>query len=162
MSHWIYQDQPFQLSEVEIKESNLYGFVYLIDIPEVNRKYVGRKYFWSKRTLPPLKGYKRKRHVTKESDWRTYTSSSDVVNELIENIGKDDMIFKIISLHPNKAETNYHEMKAQFLLNVLEEVDINGDHVYLNGNINMKYYRSEKFNEHRQSITENYQSLINQ
>lgn len=160
MSHWIYQNKPFNLTEDEIKTQNLYGFVYIIHIPDFNRKYVGRKYFWSKRTLPPLKGKTRKRHVVKESDWRTYTSSSDVVKELIESVGKENMEFQIISLHENKAETNYHEMKAQFLLNVLEEQDENGDYVYLNGNINTKFYRSEKFCEHRKVITESYQLLI--
>lgn len=157
MSHWIYEGVAFDLTEQELKDKGIYGFVYIMHFPEHKKKYVGRKYFWSKRTLKPLKGKTRKRHVIKESDWRTYKSSSDDVKELL--LDHTGVIYEIVSLHKNKAETNYSEIKLQFTLNVLEEQNSFGEYVYMNKNINMKYYRSAKFVDERQFVTEHYSGL---
>lgn len=158
MSHWNYKGKPFNFTEEEIKKDGLYGFVYIMHFMDTGRKYVGRKYFWSKRTLKPLKGKKNKRHVTKESDWRTYQSSSDDIKQLLTE-GNCNIEYEIVSLHPNKSETNYSEIKLQFALCVLEEQDSNGEYVYMNKNINMKYYRSAKFVTERQFISEHYSNL---
>lgn len=158
MSHWTYKNESFEPTEEEIIENGWYGFVYEIRLAN-GKKYIGRKYFFSLRTLPPLKGKKRKRRVKKESNWRIYTSSSNDVTELIQKCNSCGVTFEILSLHPNKQETNYHEMKAQFMLGVLEERDENNEYIYLNRNINTKFYRSEKFKDHRVMITEEYQNL---
>lgn len=158
MSHWIYKNEPFCPTEQEILDNEWIGFVYQITLPD-GKKYIGRKYFFSLRTLPALKGYKRRRKVKKESNWRIYNSSSNDVIELIQECGDQGVTYEIISLHPNKQETNYHEMKLQFMLGVIEQRDDNDEYIYLNRNINTKFYRSEKFKDHRVLTTEEYKSL---
>lgn len=158
MSHWTYKGESFNPTEEELKELGHYGFVYIITLPN-GQKYIGRKYFWSLRTLPPLKGKKRKRRTKKESNWRIYKSSSNDVVELIQEYNDEGIKYEILSFHPNKAETNYSEIKAQFFFGVLEERDENNEYIYLNRNINCKYYRSENFKDHRCMITEEYQKL---
>ena len=46
------------------------GFVYCITDKESGKKYVGKKFFWSVRKLPPLKGKTRKRTKRTQSDWQ--------------------------------------------------------------------------------------------
>ena len=48
------------------------GFVYKIIHLPTNKYYIGKKSLSQKRTLPPLKGYKRKRIVISESNWQNY------------------------------------------------------------------------------------------
>lgn len=158
MSHWTHQGKEFNPSEEELLESGHYGFVYNITLPD-GKQYIGRKYFWSIRTLKPLKGKKRRRKVKKESNWRVYQSSSEDVVRLIEECNNCNVQYEIISFHPNKAETNYSEIKAQFMFGVLELRNENDEYLFLNRNINMKYYRSENFKDHRCLITETYQKL---
>ena len=45
------------------------GFVYVIENTTNKKWYVGQKKFWFKKTLPPLKGKKRKRRSLVKSDW---------------------------------------------------------------------------------------------
>ena len=54
-------------------------FIYMITNKDTNEFYIGKKSLYSHRTLPPLKGYKRKRKVIKESKWRDYCSSNKSV-----------------------------------------------------------------------------------
>ena len=126
-----------------------YGFVYCITFNITGQMYIGKKFFWSKRTLPPLKGKTRKRHLKKESDWLKYTSSSKIVHALIDKHGIENFSFEILSLHPNKQETNYAELRAQIIFDVLDSRNENGDRLYLNENIERRYYPSEKFYETR-------------
>ena len=51
----------------------------MITNKDTNEFYIGKKSLYSHRTLPPLKGYKRKRKVIKESKWRDYSSSNKSV-----------------------------------------------------------------------------------
>ena len=106
------------------KDINDYlGFVYII---ENNSKlgddgkprfYIGQKKFWFKKTLPPLKGKKRKRRSLVESDWLTYTGSS---NSLNEDISSGDHITKtILHLCEDKWSMNFIEMVEQVARGVL-------------------------------------------
>ena len=135
-----------------------YGFVYCITFNITGQMYIGKKFFWSKRTLPPLKGKTRKRHIKKESDWQEYTSSSKIVHALIDKHGIENFSFDIISLHPNKQETNYAELRAQIIFDVLDSRNKNGERLYLNENIERRYYPSEKFYETR--INDHHKLLI--
>ena len=158
MSHWTFDNKKFDPTEDELIASGHYGFVYNITLPN-GQMYIGRKYFWSIRTLKPLKGKKRKRKQKKESNWRIYKSSSNDVVEMIQECEDCDVKYEIISFHPNKAETNYSEIKAQFMFGVLELRDQNDEYLYLNRNINMRYYRSENFKNHRVLTTEIYSEI---
>ena len=57
-----------------------YGFIYKITNLTNDKKYIGKKQCQSIRKRPPLKGKKNKRHEKIETDWKTYTSSSNGLN----------------------------------------------------------------------------------
>ena len=152
ISHWIYNNKPILETPEEFE-----GFVYLITCKVTDQRYIGKKIFWSKRTLPPLKGKKRKRKVKKESDWKEYTSSSVYVAEQIAEHGIENFTFEILTMHETRGEANYHETKALILNDVLESKLPNGNWKYLNENIERVWYKSERFQEKRIEIK---QSLI--
>ena len=112
------------------------GFVYLITDKSISKMYFGKKGFWSKKTLPPLKGKTRKRRSIVESDWQTYYGSSDMVKQLLLEHGPQNFHREILYLCRTKGEMGYLEAKEQFTRNVL--LDDN----YYNGIINCKIHRS--------------------
>lgn len=142
---WLYKNKEFTPDMI----GDYYGFVYVITNTTNNKKYIGRKYFWSKRTLPPLAGKTRRRHVKMESNWKDYWSSSKILKEEIDKHGKENFTREIISLHHDKRETNYAELAEQVINNVLEALDCDGNRLYYNENILSKYYSSKKYGEQR-------------
>lgn len=96
-----------------------YGFVYLIENLTDGRKYVGKKFFWNKKTLPPLKGKKRKRRSLVESDWKQYYGSSTELLSDVERIGMDKFSRQILHLCRNKTECAYLELQEQVERKVL-------------------------------------------
>jgi hypothetical protein len=57
------------------------GFVYEITELDTGMKYIGIKRFWKTIKAAPLKGKKNKRHKLVESDWKTYNTSSPIMQE---------------------------------------------------------------------------------
>lgn len=108
--HWEYSK--------EIPE-NSYGFVYLITNLINNKKYIGKKQMQSVKKMPPLKGKKNKRHKIVETDWKTYTGSSNDLNEDIQKYGKENFKFEILKICNSKSEMAYYETKIQFENDVL-------------------------------------------
>ena len=123
--HWV------NCTAVNVEELP-YGFIYLIENKVTNKKYIGKKQIKSVKKLKPLKGKKNKRHFDVETDWKTYTSSSNDVNSDIEKYGKDNFSFSIIKFCDSKSELSYFEAKLQFEENVLLRED------YYNGIINLR------------------------
>ncbi len=115
MTNWLYEGQPFDSDMI----GDYVGFVYLITNLDNDKKYIGKKWFWSTKKLPPLKGKKRKRTVVKESDWKQYYGSSEDVKLLLEQTGKDNFKRKILRLCKTKGECTYYEAKLQFENDVL-------------------------------------------
>jgi hypothetical protein len=112
------------------------GFVYLIHNETNNKSYIGQKKFWFTKTLPPLKGNKRKRKKLVESDWKDYTGSNEKLNTDIQN---GHIITKtIIRLCHSKFEMNYYELKEQMDREVLFNEN------YYNGIINVRISRPDK------------------
>lgn len=129
---WHYCDKEFTSEMI----GDYVGFVYVITDLSNNKKYVGKKNFWSKRKLPPLKGKTRKRTVIKESDWQDYFGSSDEVKQLVEQAGPEAFKREIIHLCNSKGEMSYLEAKEQFDREVLLSDE------YYNGIINCKIHRT--------------------
>jgi hypothetical protein len=97
-----------------------YGFIYCITNLTTNKRYIGKKLFWNKKTKQ-VKG-KKKRYLA-ESDWRDYFGSNDDLKADIEKLGIDNFKRDILYLCPSKGECNYMEAKVQFDLDVLRHPD---------------------------------------
>jgi hypothetical protein len=114
---WYFKEKLFEPNEDEL--SQWVGFVYLITEKETGKKYVGKKFFWSTRKLPPLKGKTRKRTKKVQSDWMKYYGSSEQLKLLVEEKGGDAYHREILHLCRTKGECSYLEAKEQFDREVL-------------------------------------------
>ena len=119
MEQWIYENKVFEPAQIE----DWAGFVYLITDLSNNKKYVGKKNFWSTRRLPPLKGKTRRRIKKTESDWQDYFGSNEEVKLLVEQNGRSNFKREIIRLCKTKGEMSYFEAKEQFDREVLFKDD---------------------------------------
>lgn len=131
MSTWYYKDKVFELPD-EFTKDDWYGFVYCITNTENNRKYIGKKFFWSKKTLPKTKTRKRRKITYKESDWRSYWGSNKHLTEEVSEFGYDGYHREILHLCKNKAECAYLEAKEQIYRGVLLSDE------YYNGIVNLR------------------------
>lgn len=112
---WIYHGEEFT------KPDNYVGFVYCITNIISNKKYIGKKLFWT----PKRKQVNKKRVRFKvESDWKEYWSSSDELKADIEKLGKENFNREILHLCLSKGATNYLEAKEQFVRGVLENSEL--------------------------------------
>ena len=132
---WYYKNEAYEPTEEELKE--WVGFVYVITDKSNDKMYVGKKTFWSRKTLPPLKGKTRKRRSIVESDWKSYYGSSDLVKQLLVEQGEQNFHRQILYFCRSKGEMGYLEAKEQFDRNVLL------DDRYYNGIINCRVHRSQ-------------------
>jgi len=122
-----------------------FGFVYLIIHHITNKKYIGKKFFWSRRTLKPLKGKKRKRKVIKESNWKDYYGSCSALIDDLEKYGYDKCTREILSIHKDERDVNYSEVKEQFKYDVLEKTDEDNNRIFYNSNILSRYFVRPEF-----------------
>jgi hypothetical protein len=122
----------------EIIDSSIlpYGFIYRITNLVSGKVYFGKKQIKSIKKLKPLKGRKNKRHFDIETDWKSYTSSSNDVNKDIELFGKDKFAFEILKFCDSKFELAYYEAKIQF------DHDVLLNEGYYNGIINCRIGRA--------------------
>lgn len=107
-----------------------FGFVYEIEDRYTGRSYIGKKQFFfkCKKTIKhPFK--------TKESDWKTYTSSCKPLVEDIQLKGLDHFNFRIISLCSGRCQLTYEEQQVQFNRDVLRTLLPNGEKKYWNKTI---------------------------
>jgi hypothetical protein len=123
--HWL-------INEGVYMHENIFGFIYEITNKVNGKKYIGKKQCIRKIKRKPLKGKTRNRIDHKESDWKTYTSSSNELNEDIQKYGKDNFEFRILKVCGSKWELGYEEIKEQIARDVLRRDD------YYNGIINVR------------------------
>jgi hypothetical protein len=135
---WRFNGEIFESSDIQ----DYFGFVYLISCSKNNRRYVGRKYFWSFRTP---KGKSRK--VKSESDWKKYYGSCPELKEDVNKYGKEFFNREILSLHKTKGKCNFEETRQLFLNSVLTEALDTGEPAYYNSNILSRYFRKDYFND---------------
>ena len=117
-SPWHYQGREFVPPDPWSHE-DAYGFVYLITNRATNKKYVGKKFFWSQKTLPITKTRKRRKRTLVESDWRTYWGSNTHLVADVEQMGVDMFHREILYMAKRKGELSYMETKEQFDRDVL-------------------------------------------
>lgn len=156
--NWTYQNK--EVKSTEDMPEGVIGFIYQITDLDNGKFYIGKKDLYSvrrpevaKSTYERLKkeGFevKRTKNKTKstknktvwrykkvirgETDWLTYTGSSDTLSKLIEEGVKYKK--EIIKYCYTKKQLTFYEMKEQFCNDVLENQDL-----YYNGNISAKFF----------------------
>ena len=132
MKPWIYQGKEIKSTD-DFPNKEAIGFIYLVK-NIYGYWYIGKKNIYSHITKPPLKGYKRRRKLTKESNWLTYKSSNKSVKDW-EDFEFESRI--IIDFAYTKKHLTYLETHALFTLNVLK------CDVFLNDNILGKFFSSD-------------------
>lgn len=115
-----------------------YGFIYLITNKLQDRRYIGKKQCVRRIKRKPLKGKKRSRIDSAQSDWKTYTGSCKELNEDIAKYGKENFTFEILEWCYSKFELAYKEAKLQF------DHDVLLSESYYNGIINLRIGRVPK------------------
>ena len=135
---WRYNGKDFDGTDI----GDYYGFVYCITNRESGKKYIGRKYFYSKR-----KPRGKVRRVTIESDWKKYYGSSDELNQERKTLGNLSYERVILSLHKTKGMVNYEETRQLFINNVLTESLTDGSPAFYNSNILGRYMKKDYFTE---------------
>lgn len=106
--HWV--------SDVKVNPEEHFGFVYLIHCLINNKKYIGKKQFHA---------YRKKKKL-KETNWQSYTSSSDELNQDIKNFKKNNFKFIILGVYKTRGGLVYAEANLQHKYDVLTETDKNG------------------------------------
>jgi len=123
-----------------------FGFIYLIENIETDQKYIGQKQFRNRRRKL-ITGRKNRKVIIKESNWSIYTSSSDHVNLLIEELGKEKFRFFILKLCKTKRELGYAEVEEQIKRDVLRSKLPNGEREYYNKSIMNRWFACDKHSE---------------
>ena len=128
---WIYEGAEY-IPPDNFSTDDYWGFVYCITNRATNRKYIGKKFFWFKKTLPKTKSRKRRKITYVESDWRTYFGSNKYLIEEVAEVGQAIYYREILHLCRTKGECAYLEAKEQFDREVLLS------DMYYNGIINCR------------------------
>jgi len=128
---WVYKGKKYEMPE-DYDHKDVYGFVYMITNRATGRMYIGKKFFWSKKTLPITKTRKRRKRLLVESDWKNYYGSNVHLKEEVDTQGHEMFHREILHLCKTKGECAYLEAKEQFARDVL----INDK--YYNGIINCR------------------------
>lgn len=122
---WLWNGAP--INEIP---SNHKSFVYLFTNKITGKQYIGFKTAVSRSTRV-VKGKKKK--TEKESDWKTYYSSSQEVLHDVAKYGRGNFVREIIALTVNKSVGKYFEAYYQFTRAVLLDEDR-----YYNGIVNLR------------------------
>jgi hypothetical protein len=136
---WNYKESIVE--SIEQMPEGTYGFIYEVTHQPTGRRYIGKKVLEFNRTLPPLKGTKKKRKVVKESDWKTYYGSHKEIVGLIKEGKQEEFTREILQYVNSKKLLTYFECKYLFIKEVLE-----GNN-YINDNILAKFYRKDFYND---------------
>ena len=114
--NWKYNGEDF----TEDLIGDNYGFVYEIVNLTNNKRYIGKKFFYSAKTKQ-VKGKKKKYKVS--SNWQTYYGSSAELAKDVLSLGQENFSREIIHLCHSKGECGYLEAKEQFIRGVMESED---------------------------------------
>lgn len=126
--NWTHNNTPFDSIP---DDCTAIGFVYLITNTISNKKYIGKKNFYTNRTkikTVTLKttGLKKKKRikVKAESDWRDYYGSSEDLKKDVELHGSENFTRQILRLCYTTSEMSYYEIKEQLHYDVLLYPDL--------------------------------------
>lgn len=142
---WLYKGKEINNLE-DFGENPPFGFIYIVTHIPTGKKYIGKKqlYHSSKVKLgkkellaaPKIQGRPQKfKQVVKESDWRKYYGSNEIIKQLIKEGKQEEFTREIIQLVYNKKMLSYFETKFQFINEVLERPN-----EWFNDHIEGKYF----------------------
>ncbi|MGY3856863.1 hypothetical protein [Aeromonas intestinalis] len=94
------------IDESEI--SNYYGFIYKLTNIKTGEWYIGSKQLWSHRKETNKSSPKYGERVKRESDWKTYQSSSTVVS----GWPSEDVLCEVLYITSSKYAHAYREIQA--------------------------------------------------
>ena len=129
MNPWLFNNEPFT-----VVPDGFYGFVYEITNTVTLKRYIGKKFFWS------VSGTGKKA-VIKESNWKSYWSSSEAIKNDIHQYGKDALARRILVICRDKRDVDLQEVRMLWSRNVLGAKNLANEPIYYNDNISGKYYR---------------------
>lgn len=129
----------------------VFGFVYKITNTKTGQYYIGKKQVVSvrkrkfgKREIASLEDKRMKKYemIQKESDWKTYRSSNQIVKDWFSNEKISSVcILEILRFCSNKKSLTYYELQEQFSHDVLS------DELSLNENLLGKFYPKDVLNK---------------
>jgi len=101
------------------------AFVYLIENLTNGKKYIGKKFFYTRRKPPKTKKNEntKRRRVTKESDWKDYWSSSDFLKADVKELGEENFSRKILVICKTQGDASRVETEMLFENKVLYSDD---------------------------------------
>lgn len=121
LGHWeVLETRTVGKEPVDL--SKYIGFVYVISF-EDGTKYIGAKKIWKRIVKPPMTFKRGPRKGFEQSDWRTYTSSSNEVNNKIEN-GIHPSQYLIVGFYDSWGKTLFAEALLQLRLNIFANRDV--------------------------------------
>ena len=132
---WKYKNK--EIIDEDIPKKTI-GFIYII-INKINgKKYLGKKLL-TKAAYKTVNKVKKK--IRKESDWKEYYSSSDILLDDIEKIGKENFERIILYFCINKTELNFLEEELQYRFKVLRNEN------WYNSNIRSRFFKNRILNK---------------
>jgi hypothetical protein len=149
--NWLYKDK--EVTEELIPEESV-GFVYMITHIPTGRYYIGKKSIESVRTvkigkkeLQRIKEERKlqkiggrlpvKKKIRKVSNWETYYSSNEWINEQVKEGNQTDFKREIIQFCNSKKSLSYYEVYWMFKYDVL------ADDNSLNANILGSFFKKD-------------------
>jgi hypothetical protein len=149
--NWLYKDKEVSIEDIP---EDAVGFVYKIIHTPTGKYYIGKKSLESvrnvkigKRELERIKAERKelklrgsapkKKKVRKISDWETYYSSNEWINEEVKSGKGDEFSREILQFCNSKKTLSYYEVEWMFRYDVLR------DEMSLNGNISGKWYKRD-------------------
>jgi hypothetical protein len=149
--NWLYKDNEVSIEDIP---EDAVGFVYKIIHTPTGKYYIGKKSLESvrnvkigKRELERIKAERKelklrgsapkKKKVRKISDWETYYSSNEWINEEVKSGKGDEFSREILQFCNSKKSLSYYEVEWMFRYDVLR------DENSLNGNISGKWYKRD-------------------
>lgn len=133
MNNWLYKGKAITCLEDIENNDSIIGFVYRITGPD-GRFYIGKKILQNSRKTRISKKEKtatatRKvfKRITKESNWKDYYGSSDLLNADIKLYGKENFKREILEFSCTKKYLAFCEMEYQIKNDVLKNDSYNGN-----------------------------------
>lgn len=148
MSKWKYKGRT-----VHRRPKGKFGFIYVITHNQSGLKYIGMKQFHSTRRIK-VAGKVRRKVVTKESDWKTYNSSSKTLQDMIKTMGESEFSYEIICYADTKGQMTYLEENFQHKCDAI----LNDN--FLNDSIGHRRYMSLKRTQSLFDSVENLKKWI--